>query len=184
MLRSVDGLAIRQLRARPARAVLTGFGVVLGVGMVFGVLLLVGTIRHTFDDLIGSAWGKTDLIVSGTANGTLPDTALERVRAVPGVRDAAAMVGGDFTRLNNRGEADKGPAGRVLVAGYDTRAAMAPYDFRWVGGRKPDSGPEIALEQNWARARHLGVGDRIRLATQSGPVTLPVVGIFRFSSGL
>jgi putative ABC transport system permease protein len=184
MLRSIDGLAIRQLRARPARAVLTGFGVVLGVGMVFGVLLLVGTIRHTFDDLIGSAWGKTDLIVSGAANGMLPDSVLDRARAVPGVRDAAAMVGGDFTRLNSRGTAAKGPAGRLLVAGYDTRAPMAPYDFRWVGGRKPVSGPEIGLEQNWARARDLGVGDRIRLATQSGPVTLPIVGIFRFSSGL
>ena len=184
MLRSVNGLAFRQLHARPAAPCSTGFGVVLGVGMVFGVLLLVGTIRHTFDDLIGSAWGKTDLIVSGTANGTLPDSALERTRAVPGVRDAAAMVGGDFTRLNSRGTAAKGPAGRLLVAGYDTRAAMAPYDFRWVGGRKPVSGPELALEQNWARERHLGVGDRIRLATQSGPVTLPIVGIFRFSSGL
>jgi putative ABC transport system permease protein len=184
MLRSVDGLALRQLRARPMRAALTGFGVVLGVGMVFGVLLLVGTIRHTFDDLIGSAWGKTDLIVSGTANGLLPDTALQRTRAVPGVRDAAAMVGGDFTRLSARGTAVKGPAGRLLVAGYDTRAAMTPYDFRWVGGRKPVSGPELALEQNWARQRHLGVGDRIRLATPSGPVTLPIVGIFRFSNGL
>ena len=54
MLRSVNGLAFRQLRARPARAVLTGFGVILGVGMVFGVLLLVGTIRHTFDYIIRS----------------------------------------------------------------------------------------------------------------------------------
>jgi putative ABC transport system permease protein len=184
MLRSVDGLALRQLRARPMRAVLTGFGVVLGVGMVFGVLLLVGTIRHTFDDLIGSAWGKTDLIVSGKANGMLPGTSLERVRAVPGVRDAAAMVGGDLNRLRSDGTAVKGAAGRVLVAGYDTHAAMAPYDFRWVDGRKPSSGPELALEQNWARQRHLDIGDRIRLATPTGPTTLPIVGIFRFSSGL
>ena len=46
MLRSFDGLALRQLRTRPLRSVLTAFGIVLGVGMVFGVLLLVGTIRH------------------------------------------------------------------------------------------------------------------------------------------
>ncbi|HET8759055.1 MAG TPA: FtsX-like permease family protein [Solirubrobacteraceae bacterium] len=184
MLRSVDGLGLRQLRARPLRALLTGFGVVLGVGMVFGVLLLVGTIRHTFDDLIGSAWGKTDLIVSGTSNGLLPDSALARTRAVPGVRDAAAMVGGDLNRLRADGTAIKGAAGRVLVAGYDTRATMTPYDFRWVGGREPAGGPEVALEQNWARQRDLAVGDRIRLATPTGPVTLPIVGIFRFSSGL
>src|ERR687887_1666093 len=110
MLASFDALALRQMRTRRLRVFLTAFGIVLGVGMVFGVLLLVGTIRHTFDDLIGSAWGKTDLIVSGAANGMLPDTALERTRAVPGVRDAAAMVGGDFTRLSSRGTAVKGPA--------------------------------------------------------------------------
>ena len=46
---------------------------VLGVGMVFGVLLLTGTIRATFDELIDSAWGETDLIVMGEGNGTMPE---------------------------------------------------------------------------------------------------------------
>src|SRR5919206_2771025 len=103
MLRSFNSLALRQLRTRPLRSVLTGFGVVLGVGMVFGVLLLVGTIRHTFDDLIGSAWGKTDLVVSGQANGVLPQASLAKARAVPGVHDAAPMIGAQFTRLDARG---------------------------------------------------------------------------------
>ena len=49
MLRSFDALALRQMRTRRLRVLLTGFGIVLGVGMVFGVRLLVGTIRHTFD---------------------------------------------------------------------------------------------------------------------------------------
>src|SRR3954451_21518924 len=100
MLRSVDGLALRQLRARPLRAVLTGFGVVLGVGMVFCVLLLLGTIRHTFDDLIGSAWGKTDLIVTPTGGGVRPESALDGTLALSGVREAGPMIGGDFIRLD------------------------------------------------------------------------------------
>ena len=32
--------------------------------MVFGVLLLVGTIRATFDEVMDSAWGETDIVVS------------------------------------------------------------------------------------------------------------------------
>jgi putative ABC transport system permease protein len=183
MLRTIDGIAIRQLRSRPGRAALTGFGVVLGVGMVFGVLLLLGTIRHTFDDLIGSAWGKTDLIVTGTSNGILPEAALDRTRVVPGVRDASPMIGGDFIRIDARGRPIKGQAGRMLVAGYDT-TGTPPYDFRWVEGRPPRSGPELAVERNWARQRGVGVGDRIRVATPAGPAELPVIGIFRFSSGL
>jgi putative ABC transport system permease protein len=183
MLRTIDGIAVRQLRSRPGRAALTGFGVVLGVGMVFGVLLLLGTIRHTFDDLIGSAWGKTDLIVTGTANGILPESALSETRAVPGVRDASAMVGGDFIRLDSHGRPIKGPAGRMLVAGYDT-GGSPPYDFRWVEGRPPRSGPELAVERNWARHEGVRIGDRVKVATPAGPAELPVIGIFRFSSGL
>jgi putative ABC transport system permease protein len=183
MLRTIDGLAVRQLRSRPLRAALTAFGVVLGVGMVFGVLLLLGTIRHTFDDLIGSAWGKTDLVVSGTANGILSESALARTRSVPGVRDAAGMVGGDFNRLDANGKAVKGAAGRLLVAGYDT-TGTPPYDFRWLAGQEPRVGPQLGVERNWARQRGIEIGDRIRVATPTGPAVLPVVGIFRFSSGL
>src|SRR5918995_1278988 len=126
VLRSFNSLALRQLRTRPLRSVLTAFGVVLGVGMVFGVLLLVGTIRHTFDDLISSAWGKTDLIVGGTANGVLPESSAATARAVPGVRDASPWAGGMFTRLDARGRAVEGPSGRLSVAGYETTRNPAP----------------------------------------------------------
>jgi putative ABC transport system permease protein len=181
-VRSFDGLALRQLRTRPLRALLTGFGVVLGVGMVFGVLLLVTTIRHTFDDLLDSAFGNTQLVVSPTA-GTLSQSTLERVRSTPGVRDAGGMVGGLFTRLDAHGRPVEGPAGKLLVAGYDPRG-FPPYDFKLLQGRWQRAGPEVILERNWARDRGLAIGDSIPVATPSGPARLDVVGIFRFSSGL
>src|SRR5919205_2731484 len=109
MVRTIDGLAVRQLRTRPGRAALTGFGVVLGVGMVFGVLLLVGTIRHTFDDLIDSAWGTSDLVVMGeNGTGVLPGSALATIRATDGVGDAGPMVGGVFVRLRPDGRPVRG----------------------------------------------------------------------------
>ena len=64
MVRSFDGIALRQLRTRTLRSALTALGVVLGVGMVFGVLVLVGTIRSTFTDLIDAAYGSTDLVIA------------------------------------------------------------------------------------------------------------------------
>src|SRR3954452_12295686 len=103
MLRSFDSLALRQLRTRRLRAVLTAFAIVLGVGMVFGVLLLVGTVRHTFDDLIDSAWGTTDLVVSPKA-GMLSNDTIDRVLAIPGVRDAGGMIGAQFRRLDEHGK--------------------------------------------------------------------------------
>src|SRR3954469_8220451 len=124
MLRSFDSLALRQLRTRRLRAVLTAFGIVLGVGMVFGVLLLVGTIRHTFDDLIDSAWGKSDLVVMGeNGTGVLPSSALDTIRATPGVREAGPMVGSVFIRLRADGRPVRGEAGPLWVAGFRARTA-------------------------------------------------------------
>lgn len=133
MITSFDGIALRQLKTRRLRALLTAFGIVLGVGMVFGVLLLVGTIRHTFDELISSAWGKTDVVVVPKNSGVIPQRTLVRVRAVDGVKSAGPMIGGVFTRLDSKGKALSGVQGRMLVAGYDPSAPA--YDFRYLSGR-------------------------------------------------
>src|SRR3954451_7980303 len=111
MLRSYNALALRQLGTHKLRSLLTTFGIVLGVGMVFAVLLLVGTVRHTFDDMIDSAWGTTDLVAMPEAGGTLPQDALERVQSTSGVQQAAGMAGGTVVRLNARGKAIKGLPG-------------------------------------------------------------------------
>jgi putative ABC transport system permease protein len=183
VLRSFDGLAVRQLRTRRLRAVLTAFGIVLGVGMVFGVLLLVGTIRHTFDDLIDSAWGKADLVVMGEGGtGVLPRSALETIRSTDGVRDAGAMVGSVFVRVRRDGRPIRGAAGQMWVAGFDPKDP--PYDFRYVAGRPVRAGNEVIVERNWARDRAVGLGQAIAVATPTGRAALRVVGVFRFSSGL
>jgi len=184
MLSSFDGLARRQLRTRRLRSALTTFGIVLGVGMVFGVLTLTGTIRSTFDDVISSAWGSKDLIVlPAGGGGTLREDTVERVRATPGVKDASGMVGAVFTRIGADGRPVKGAGGRMMVAGYDT-AGTPPYDFEWVGGRKPGTGAELGIERKWAGEQGIHVGQRLRVGTPAGPRTLPVVGLFRFSDNL
>ena len=182
MLRSFNSLAFRQLRTRPLRAALTAFGVVLGVGMVFGVLLLTGTIRATFDEVIDSAWGETDLLVMGEGNGTMPERTLDDVKRVEGVHAAAGMVGGMFTRLEDGSPVD-GVKGQMLIAGYATDGYQ-PYDFRVVEGRKIASGVEIMVEQNWARDRGYGVGDSVPVAGPTGRTELPIIGVFKLTSSL
>jgi putative ABC transport system permease protein len=183
MLRSFHFLALRQLRTRPLRSALTTFGIVLGVGMVFGVLLLVGTIRSTFDEVIDSAWGETDLIVMGEGNGTMPDDSVDRIKAVNGVHDAAGMVGGMFTRLENDGDPVEGPKGQMLIAGYEPEG-YKPYDFRVIEGRNIRSGLEVMVERNWARDRGYDVGDRVPVAGPTGRLDLPIIGIFELTSSL
>lgn len=182
MIGRFDALALRQLRARPLRALLTGFGVMLGVAMVFGVLLLVGTIRHTFDDLIDSAFGDQQVMVQPKA-GTLPNSALERVRRVEGVENAAGMVGSAFKRLDSHGKPVEGLGGNMFVAGYGV-FGMKPYDFKLEQGREVTFGREIILERNWARDNGVKLHQWVRVGAPSGPARLQVVGIFRFSNNL
>jgi putative ABC transport system permease protein len=182
MLRSFDSLALRQLRTRRMRVALTGFGIVLGVGMVFAVLLLVGTIRASFDDLISSAWGKTDLIAMSQSGGQIPESKYQQLRTTPGVKSVAPMVGGLFQRLGPDGRAVKGLRGRMMVAGVDPK--NAPYDLHFTSGRTVSSGNEIVVEKGWASKFGLHAGDVLRVAGPRGRQALRVVGIFRFSNSL
>jgi putative ABC transport system permease protein len=182
MIHTFDGVALRQLRTRRLRALLTAFGIVLGVGMVFGVLLLTATIRATFSDLITAAWGKSDLVVTSQAGGTMPDDTPLRLDAIPGVKHASPAVGASFTRLDSHGKAVKGAGGQMWVAGYYPNDM--PYDVRWVGGRQVRSGPEIVVEKNWARDRHVALGQWLSVATPSGRARVHVVGIWRLSNNL
>ena len=183
MIGSLERLTLRQLGTRRLRAALTCFGIVLGVGMVFGVLLLTGTIRSTFDDLIDSAFSKTDLVVSPTAGGQLSQDSVERIRNTTGVRDAGGAVGGLLTRIDENGEAVEGPKGTMYTAGYDAQH-VRPYDFRLSAGREPRGGNELWVERRWADERGLGVGDTIPVMAPSGRAELHVVGLFEFGGGL
>lgn len=181
MLRSFDGLAFRQLRTRPLRAALTAFGVVLGVGMVFGVLLLVGTIRTTFDTMLESAFGKQELVITAKA-GTLPDKALGQVESTPGVTRVGSMIGAAFSRLGPDGKPISGLKGQLMVAGVDPYGD-APYKMHLIAGRGPVFGRETMLERVWAKDAGLELGDHVKVASPTGPVQLEVVGLFGFKSG-
>ena len=181
MLRSFDGLAFRQLRTRPLRAGLTAFGVVLGVGMVFGVLLLVGTIRTTFDTMLESAFGKQELVVNAKA-GTLPQDSLAKVKDTPGVTGAGSMIGAVFNRLDEHGKTIKGLKGQLMVAGIDPYG-NPPYRMHLISGRGAVFGREAVLERKWAKDAGIGIGDSVRVASPSGPVHLRIIGLFGFENG-
>jgi len=182
VLRSFNGIALRGMRTHKLRSSLTGLGVLLGVGMVFGVLILVGTIHRTFTQLIDSAYGSRSLVLTPRGGGMLQQRAVEIARATPGVKSTGQAIGGSMIRLDQHGRAIHGGSGLMWVAGFDMRDS--PYDFQMRAGRATRSGPEVVLEQNWARSHHLRVGDVISAASPTGKVALLVVGIFGLSSGV
>lgn len=183
-MRSFGSLAPRQLRARPLRALLTAAGIVLGVGMVFGVLLLSATVFSTFEDLYDSAYGRTDLVVSGEGStGSLAPATLKKVRQTEGVAEVSPNVFSTFTLIDERGRARKGQGAQLNVIGVDPEAENLN-DARVVAGRDIERGREIQIEESWAKGRRIEPGDRIRVATPAGARALRVAGLFQFSTGL
>jgi putative ABC transport system permease protein len=181
----LTGLSLRSLRARPLRSVLSACAIVLGVGMVFGVLLLVGTIRSTFNQLYDSIYGKTDVVVSGQQSaGSLPSTTVARIRAVPGVGAASGSVGSIFRTLDSRGKAGRSQSAQLFVEGVDVSQPEMSSAVR-VAGRKPIEGRnEIRLDRDWAREHQLKVGSRLRVSTPTGIVAFRVSGLYAFPGGL
>jgi len=183
-LRSYWGLSFRQLRARRLRVFLTVAGIVLGVGMICGVLLLAATIQRTFTDLYDSFYGKTDLVVSGSeGTGSLPASALGRVRRTEGVEDASGSIRAVTSLIGDDGRVADGRGSTLNVSGDDPGATDFT-DWTTTAGREIEGGREIELEQSWAEANGIEVGDRVRLAAPAGVTGLEVVGLLRFSSGL
>jgi putative ABC transport system permease protein len=204
-MRSFAALAPRQVRARRLRAFLTTAGIVLGVAMIVGVLLLSATIQRTFSDLFDSVYGRADLVVSGSqATGTLRSSTLHEVERTEGVADAVGNIQARFDLIERSAAQPAAPqppapgapaaqaarppdlevTGEPLnVAGQDPRAADFS-DTDTVAGRDPRRGREISLQESWADANKIEVGDRIRLATPSGTQRFEVVGLFKFTTGL
>jgi putative ABC transport system permease protein len=182
-MRSFGSLAFRQVRARRLRALLTAAGIVLGVGMIVGVLVLAATIQRTFTDLFDSVYGRTDLVVSGTDQTSLPHSTLRRVRDTRDVEDAEGRISSVFSVVDRFGRASDQAASQLNVAGEAPDAANLT-DSETVAGRRPRRVGEIMLQESWADAQDLAVGDRVRLATPSGLTRPHVVGLFQFATGL
>ncbi|MGH2952650.1 MAG: ABC transporter permease [Solirubrobacterales bacterium] len=182
-MRSFASLALRQVRARRARALLTSAGIVLGVGMILGVLLLSATISRTFTDLYDSVYGKTDLVVSGSGEDSLRGSTLGEVRRTAGVDEAVGRILSVFTLVDDEGGASGDASSQLNVAGEDPDAENLT-DSQTVAGRDPRRGREIAVQESWADANGIGVGERVSLATPDGERRFEVVGLFQFSTGL
>ncbi len=179
------GLSLRSLRARPLRSLLTAGAITLGVGMVFGVLLIVGTIHSTFERLYDSIYGNADIVVSGDqSSGSLPGSTITRVRAVEGVESASGSIWSIFRTVDERGKVERAQSAQLYMTGADY-GQPDPTNARRVAGRDPvDGAGEIDLPADWAAEQGLSVGERVRVSTPTGIVTLRVAGLYEFEGGL
>ena len=136
------GLTLASLRARPLRALLTAFSIVLGVAMISGTFVVTGQINRAFSEIFDAVNVKNDVVVylrtvSDDNSGfqePFPASVLDRIGKVPGVAAKTGEIDalGSLVTFEQSGtpkrvgSTSRSSAARVL----DTTRALRPGDVR------------------------------------------------------
>ena len=180
-------LILRNTLARRARLAFTMLAVVLGVTFVSGTLILTDTSRQVLDDQFRTATAGIDLTVRDAAafdsamgveveRDPLPSRTVDRVRAVPGVAAAEAVVRG--SGLISAGGTAIVPAGSSLLLSWTEPPAGA---FVLRAGRAPTADGEVVVDAATAQTYGLTVGEPVTVRTER-ELAGRVVGIAGFGT--
>jgi serine phosphatase RsbU (regulator of sigma subunit)/ABC-type antimicrobial peptide transport system permease subunit len=179
-------LALRNLRARPARTLFTALAIALGVGMIFAMRLVSATVDDTARQARLSRLAGADLEVTSGVGAKIPLSLLAPLDARPEVELAAPLYRGLEGQLS--GEAAFSMAGAQLqgtglaLLGVDPARTLTPYelvageDLRGFGNH---AGLVVWLPNDWAALHGFNVGSTITLATGEHTDEYVVVGLVR-----
>ena len=137
--------SIREVVARPLRAVLTVASIAIGVGAVVAVLLSIATTRQAQSDMLRAVSGKADLeIIADGANG-FAYSLLSQIRETEGVEVAIPSLQ-RFAKLFH-GEDDA----RTQVLGIDPRIDQLVRDYEISEGTQLKALNDILLDSSFAK---------------------------------
>lgn len=168
------GPVVRGMLAHQMRLVRTASAVALAVSLVAGTFVLTDTIAASLERATTSG-EDIDVVVRATSafspqSATLserepvPDSLLETVLAVPGVRAAWGSLTG-YTEVV--GAAQDRPA---IGTAWAPEAAM-------VAGRAPANDGEVVLDAGTAAAQGLSLGDRVKILVQGAVEEFTLAGV-------
>jgi putative ABC transport system permease protein len=185
------GLTLASLRARPLRALLTAFSIVLGVAMISGTFVVTGQINRAFSEIFDAVNVKNDVAIelrtvsdkNGGFQEPFPASVLTRVRKVPGV----AAETGEIDALGSLVTYRNGNPKRVSSAGGAPPLVFSTPPARfdpatYVRGHRATRDGEIGLIEDTAKKAKVDVGATVGLVTLDGLKRLRVVGIYRIGT--
>ena len=185
---------IKGILAHKVRLMLTALAVVLGVGFVAGTYILTDTMGSAFDGLFSEVNSGVAVEVSGVpqfeANRPggenagpaerIPESLLQPISQVPGVRSAVGGVAGYAQLVDKQGEAITTGGAPTLGVTWVDDPELSPLSLR--DGRAPQAQGEIGIDAATAEEHGFRVGDRTTVLLQGPPMDAEVVGIFGFGT--
>ncbi|HYP49075.1 MAG TPA: FtsX-like permease family protein, partial [Thermoleophilaceae bacterium] len=183
----MNRLTLKGLMTRRLRTALTALAIVLGVAMVGGALTLTDTMRGAADSLSEASYDGTAAVVSAKTafegeeysldRPVVPESLLERTRAVRGVERAVGSVTDEARIVGKDGKAvGNGP---YFGVGLD-RAAGELSPFRIESGRFASGRGEVVIDAGTAEREGYAVGDRVRIHARGPAGEMRVSGIATF----
>ncbi len=179
MMRGLNALAWRGLRARPLRSTLSAIGVALGVAVLFAGLATSAGIDASIERTVTTLVGDADLRVAAFGETGLSSGTVAEVGSTPGVAvTAPAFERRTYLGADPFGAGDTLPA-PVTILGIDPAAEPRLHDLTLALGtplRQPDA-TEALVSATLAREDGLAVGDDLTVQGPGEPLTYTIVGI-------
>jgi len=187
----VTKFALKGLLSRKLRTVLTAIAIVLGVAMVSGTFVLTDSIDKAFDSIFTDSRQGSDLVVSGksafdigddtgSSAPTLPESLVQQIRGVDGVRAAEGSVDGDAQLIGDDGKAVV--YGGAPNLGFSIANPSSPFNpLTLVDGDWP--GPnELVIDKATAGKEGFKVGEIIPVQSEGPIQRLRLSGLIKFGT--
>lgn len=172
-------LAAASLRGRLGQHAVAVAAMMTALSMLVGVEVMIGSFRRTVERWVTETF-QADLVVAPATRFTkglqarLPETVIERVRTIPGVKalDAYRRI-----RIPFRGTEVEIGAGDLAVLGKHGRLLFLQGESGEILSRAKAAGGVI-ISEAVALTHGLTSGSSVTVQAPRGPVTMPVIGVF------
>ena len=180
-LSSVVGqLARENAQRNPARTALTAAALMVGLGLVVFVAVFTAGLKASIDGAINRLI-TAQIVVRAESGGfqPIPRRVQTIASQVPGVATTSGILY-DQVEVN-------GQRSNLLyddLGGVEPSRLSAGYKFDWIHGSDATlsrlRGDNVVIEEQFAKAHHVGIGDSFKVVTPSGgTATLTAIGEYR-----
>ncbi len=176
-MRGLLPYAWRSLAARPARSLLTAFGIAIGVAVLVAALAIDAGLDASIDRTVGGLVGRADLRVSAFTETGLSGETLAAVDDVPGVALTAPAI--ERRSYLAPGANQAAPGDPVTVLGIDPSREARVRDLSLARGAPLGAldEPVALVTERLAATDHLDVGSRLTILGAGAPLQVRVVGV-------
>jgi len=171
--------SLREVRNRPARAILTLLSVVIGVAMIVSVNVATSTTRVAQQAIFDSISGISTLEIVSQAGAAFDGAVLKQIAAVSGVRQAVPVI-----RQPSIVSYGKRKKVTVFALGIDPERDSAVRQLDVKAGRMltpRDAG--LLVDEGLAKELSLAVGQEVKLWTSEGRIDFAIVGLVTSQEG-